>query len=112
MCEILLKEHLKMKSEIIGKIINSEELNKDFWITTDSFNLLLREAEGIRLSEDGIWEICFKYDTLGVERSGVLMPDNKVPCHIRVMYIKDEHGNYHYNAENCFKHSEKKCELL
>ena len=55
MCEILLKEHLKMKSEIIGKIINSEELNKDFWITTDSFNLLLREAEGIRLSEDGIW---------------------------------------------------------
>lgn len=101
-----------MKSEIIGKIINSEELNKDFWITTDSFNLLLREAEGVRLSEDGIWEICFKYDTLGVESSSVLLPDNKVPCYIRVMYLKDEHGNYHYNAGKRFKHSEKKCELL
>lgn len=101
-----------MKREIIGKIMDSEELNKDFWITTDSFNLLLHEAEAVRLSEDGIWEICFKYDTLGVEGNSVLLLDDEMPCYIRVVYVKDEHGNYHYNIGKCFKHSEKKCELL
>ena len=112
MYEILLKEYLKMKREIIGRILDSEELNKDFWITTDSFNLLLREAEAVRLSEDGIWEICFKYDTLGVESNSILLPDNKKPCYIRVVYLKDEHYNYHYNVENSLNHAEKRCELL
>lgn len=92
-----------MQKEIIETILRETE-RTDFWISTESFNMLLKKAKEIKLSKKGILELFFEEGIIGVRSRSELLTD-KDSAYIKVICIKDDKGNILYERKQGAKYS-------
>lgn len=73
----------------------------DFWLTTESFNKLLKEAENLQLTNEGVLQFEFKNgDTLGVTVGNTFLCKNSEFYYAKIIYFNGERiGNA--NAQRC-----------
>lgn len=86
-----------MQKEIIETILRKTE-KTDFWISTESFNILLKNAKEIKLSKEGTLELFFEEGIIGVRSRNEMLTD-KDSAYIEVIHIKDDKSNILYKRK-------------
>lgn len=96
-------KHIMKKNQEIVQAILGETERKDFWISTETINILLKEAEQIQLTKAGILRIDFEDYVLGVEVKEKLLSDADI-AYVQVMYLRDKSDILYLaevGTENC-----------
>ena len=75
----------------LKKIIKTTEAraNTDFWLSNESCNKLIEEAESIQVIEDGVFELKFNSgETVGIKTAGIILCGDSDTAHVRMLYMK------------------------
>ena len=80
-----------MLDKLTETIKTSGGSNTDFWLTNESCNKLIKEAESVRLTERGCFEL--KFDSgyaIGLETKEILVYGEKPDtAYAKLMYVND-----------------------
>ena len=87
--------------EQLSKTIKTTDTNTDFWLSNESCNKLIEEAESIRITEAGIFELKFNSgDTVGIKTAGLLLYGESETAYVKLLYLNAEFKADSY-AEKC-----------
>ena len=104
MCIIILKECFNMKiNEINHQVKSIRNLDStDVWLTQETFNILLVEANDICLNDEGILELHFSKNCLGISlKDGAVAIDDEI-YYSRLVFLDDYYkGNSSAQGRYC-----------
>ena len=90
-----------MIQEIKAEITAKRNSPTDYWFCNETFNKLLKEANNVRITNEGALELCFEGEIIGV------VTDAFVGCCEGIAYVKVVYFNDVYRIDNGTRLSKK-----
>jgi len=93
---------MKMLEQLIETVRQTTSANTSFWLSNESGNKLLEEAENIRFEEGGNIQLKFNSgDVVGLKTEGCVCYGEAQCAHVRLMYLNSEFKAVKARVSNC-----------